>query len=278
MCLPFSVPTEHRFEIGLWYRACGTCGYWDVHSAHAMEGRSTQGRVSCCSDVPCAAGWGRWCSEHREGCVVPRWCLQERGIPWSPGPCAPLVPKEGHEERGEAQASLSRCCSLFVPLTLAAVAGERGGPGSHADGSLGLVHSSGTVRGSRGGCVRAPRSLDGLQPVIHPSHLTLDWAAAPSGSHPLVPPLAHCFFLFHPPTPFLTQCFQPLLSPQEEHGRIQLAQHRDEAAPGQGRGLTADPGMGKGHGAGLLAGDNALNLWKATQATMRVDRASPGPG
>lgn len=131
---------------------------------------------------------------------MPRRCLQERGIPWSPGLCAPLVPKEGDEERGEAQASLSRCCSLFVPLTLAAVAGERGGPGSHADGSLGLVHSSGTVRGSRGGWVRAPRSLDGLQPVIHPSHLTLDWAAAPSGSHPLVPPrlIAFSFFTLLP--------------------------------------------------------------------------------
>lgn len=49
-----------------------------------------------------------------------------------------------------------------------------------------------------------------------------------------------------------------LLSPWDEHGRIQLTQHRDGAAPGQGRGLTAGPGMGQELGAGLLAGDNAL--------------------
>lgn len=123
------------------------------------------------------------------------------------------------------------------------------------------------------------RSLDGLQPVIHPSHLTPDWAAAPSpGSHPLVPLwLVACAFLTLL-TPFLAWCFQPLLSPWEEHGRIQLAQHWDEAAPGQGRGLTTDPGMGKGLGAGLLPGDNALSLWEATQATTRVDGASPGCG
>lgn len=171
------------------------------------------------------------------------------------GLCWPIGAQGG--TGGEAQAPLSRCCSLFVPVTLAAVAGDREGPGSHADGSLGLVHSSGTVRALG----VATRSLDGLQPVIHPPHLILGWAAAPSpGSHPLVPFwLVACAFLTLL-TPFLARCFQPLLSPWEEHGRIELTRHRDEA----------DPGMGKGLGAGLLDGNNALSLWKATQATMRV--------
>lgn len=42
----------------------------------------------------------------------------------APGPqgCgAPLVPEEEEEKRGGAGTPLSRCCSLFVPLTLVAV-------------------------------------------------------------------------------------------------------------------------------------------------------------
>lgn len=46
-----------------------------------------------------------------------------QGPPLVPGAHgSPLVSEEGEEKRGEARAPLSCCCSLFVPLTLAAVA------------------------------------------------------------------------------------------------------------------------------------------------------------
>ena len=132
-----------------------------------------------------------WHPESRQGAHPGLW-----------GCGALSVPKEGEERR---------CCGfgtlLFSVCTFDTVGGvvnahKKGGPGSRTDWSPILVHSSGIMQGFWGGWVRAPRLLCGLQPVIHPSHLTSGWAAAPSPcSCPLAPSLAHCFCLPHSPHP-----------------------------------------------------------------------------
>lgn len=118
------------------------------------------------------------------------------------------VPKEGEERRCCEFVTLLFSLCAFDTGSGGVSAGERGGPGSHTDWSPVLVHSSGTVQGSCSGWVQAPRSLDGLQPIIRSSHL-IPWAAAPPPcSHPLAPSPAGCFCLPHPPHP----CLQPVLS------------------------------------------------------------------
>jgi len=142
-----------------------------------------------------------------EGRVGANVMLAGKGSPHGPwGPWHHIGARGGRGD--EAHAPLSRCCSLFVPLTLAAVALVLV-RGEGLTWSPVLVCSSGTMRGSRGARVRAPRLLDALQPVIPPSHLTPGPAEAPSPcSLPLPLFLAICFCLPHPPHP----CPRPVLS------------------------------------------------------------------
>lgn len=112
------------------------------------------------------------------------WCqggaYREGTCPGPQGCAAPLVPKEGEEER------LRLLCHAVV-LFLA--------PGSHSDRSLGLVHSSGTMWGSWGGH-QVPPWITARDPSL-PSHPRLG-SSSFSWFSPTCTPPARCLCLPHP--------------------------------------------------------------------------------
>lgn len=81
--------------------------------------------------------------------------LASNGHPLVLRAVVPADARGGREERRGSGSFVTLLFSLcaFDTGDSGVSAGERGGPGSHADWSPVLVHSSGTVRGSWGGWV-----------------------------------------------------------------------------------------------------------------------------
>lgn len=164
----------------------------------------------------------------------------------SPGLCCPVGAQAGRG--GEAQAPLPRSGSLCVSV---AVTGE-----GLADGALAL--SPAQVPCKALGVARPePRghSILPFSPGLGSSSFSYRFS-------PTCTPLARCLCLPHPPDPIP----HPVLSvPALSLGEFSSLSTGME-----------QPLSGPGLGAGLVAGDNALSLGKATEATTRVHGASPG--